>query len=90
MINDKRAPHLCVAVIFISVGCRMLSPENFMTASPLECKPLSLVVDSNQCFGNKAFPSVMKAQFCVFFQKTNNIKRILKTNRNSVANLPAM
>lgn len=32
----------------------------------------------------------MKAQLCVFFQQTNNIKRILKTNRNSAENLPAM
>lgn len=32
----------------------------------------------------------MNAQLCVFFQQTKNIKRILKINKNLVANLPAM
>lgn len=32
----------------------------------------------------------MKAQLCVFFQQTSNITGILKTNRNSAANLLAM
>jgi len=60
MINYKPAPLLCVAVILISVGCGMLSPENFMTASPLECKPLSLLV--------KLFESILWEQS---FRKCN-------------------
>lgn len=70
----------------------MLSPETLTTTSPLACKQLSLQI--------KLFESVLWEQsFCkcnksptlgVFLQQTNNIKRILKTNSNSAADLPAL